>query len=137
MNLKKITLVGLLGGVFSFFFGWLLFGIIFKDSMAYQLEGVMKGESEMVWWAMIASNLLWGLFFAYIFVQWANITTWLAGLKAGAILGFLIVAAFDVGLFSMTNLLTLNSMVIDILLNTVYCAIMGAFIGWVAGKNWF
>jgi len=137
MNLKKITLVGLLGGVFSFFFGWLLFGIIFKDSMPYQLEGVMKGESEMVWWAMIASNLLWGLFFAYIFVQWANITTWLAGLKAGAILGFLIVAAFDVGLFSMTNLLTLNSMVIDILLNTVYCAIMGAFIGWVAGKNWF
>ena len=137
MNFKKITLVGLLGGVFAFLFGGLLFGIIFKDFLPYQMEGVLKSEDEMVWWAMILSNLLWGWFFAFVFINWANITTWLSGFKAGAILGFLIVAAFDVGLFSMTNLLTFNSMLMDILINTIFCGIMGAFIGWVAGKNWF
>ncbi|MBK7094906.1 MAG: hypothetical protein IPH57_07625 [Saprospiraceae bacterium] len=137
MNLKKITIVGLIGGVFAFFFGWLFFGIIFKDVMAFQMEGVWRGETEMVWWAMILSNLLWGWFFAFIFIHWANITTWFSGLKGGAILGFLMMAAFDSSMFSMTNLLTFNSMVIDILLNTVYTALIGAFIGWVAGKNWF
>jgi hypothetical protein len=137
MNFKKIFLVGLFGGIFSFFLGWLLFGIVFKDAMHYEVEGVMKSDTDMVWWAMILSNLLWGWLFAYIFIRWASISTWLAGLKAGAIIGLLFVAALDFGFLSMTNLFTLNGAIVDILINTVYCGIIGAFVGWLSGKNWF
>ncbi|MBK9735023.1 MAG: hypothetical protein IPO92_08670 [Saprospiraceae bacterium] len=64
---------------FPSFFGWLVFGIIFKDAMNVPMEGFMKPESEFVMWAMVVSNLMWGLLMAYIFVQWANISTWMSG----------------------------------------------------------
>jgi len=137
MNFKKIFLVGLITAIFSFFLGWLIFGIIMKGYQAYQLDGVMKMDTEMVWWAMILSNLLWGWFFAYVFINWANISTWFSGLKAGVVIGFLTGAAFDFGLFSMTNLFSLSGVFTDVLLNAVYCGIIGAFVGWISGKNWF
>lgn len=130
MNTNKILVAGLVGGVFAFFFGWLVFGMLFPDLMKIPLEGFMKPEADMVMWAMVVSNLLWGLLMAYIFVQWANITTWLAGAKAGATLGLLISAAYDFGFFAMTNMFTLNSMLIDIIVNTIYVGIMGAVVGW-------
>ena len=135
MNTNKILVAGLIGGVFAFFFGWLVFGFLFPDLMKIPLEGFMKAETDMVMWAMIASNLLWGLLMAYIFVQWANISTWLAGAKAGATLGFLISAAYDFGFFAMTNMYTLNSMLIDIVVNTLFVGIIGAVIGWWLGRK--
>jgi uncharacterized membrane protein len=76
-----------------------------------------------------------GILIAYIFVQWANISTWLTGAKAGAILGFLISAAYDFGFFAMTHMFTLNSMAIDIIVNTFYVGIMGAVVGWWLGRK--
>ncbi|MBK9737525.1 MAG: hypothetical protein IPO92_22255 [Saprospiraceae bacterium] len=135
MNTNKILIAALIGGVFSFFFGWLVFGIIFKDAMNVPMEGFMKPESEFVLWAMVVSNLMWGLLMAYIFVQWANISTWMSGATAGAILGFLISAAYDFGFFAMTNMFTMSSMLTDIAVNTVYVGIMGAVVGWWLGRK--
>lgn len=85
----------------------------------------MKAEADMVMWAMIASNLLWGLLMAYIFVQWANISTWLPGLKQVLRLDFLLVQHMILVFFAMTNMYTLNSMLIDIVVNTLFVGIMG------------
>lgn len=135
MNTNKILVAGLVGGVFAFFFGWLVFGMLFPDLMKIPLEGFMKAEADMVMWAMVVSNLVWGLLMAYIFVQWANITTWLGGAKAGATLGLLISAAYDFSFFAMTNMFTLNSMLIDIIVNTLFVGIMGAVVGWWLGRK--
>ena len=133
MNTNRILLAGLVGGVFAFLFGWLLWGIIFKDMMPAGMASVTRAEADMVMWAMVASNLIWGVLMAYIFVQWANISTWLSGAKAGAILGLLISAAYDMGFFSMTTLFTLQDVALDIALNTFFVAVMGAVIGWWLG----
>ncbi len=133
MNTNRILLAGLVGGVFAFLFGWLLWGIIFKDMMPAGMASVTRAEADMVMWAMVASNLIWGVLMAYIFVQWANISTWLSGAKAGAILGLLISAAYDMGFFSMTTLFTLQDVAFDIALNTFFVAVMGAVIGWWLG----
>ncbi len=135
MNTNKILVAGLIGGIFAFFFGWLVFGLLFPDLMKIPLEGFMKPEADMVMWAMFVSNLLWGLLMAYIFVQWANISTWMAGAKAGATLGLLISAAYDFGFFAMTNMFTLNSMLIDIVVNTLYVGILGAVVGLWLGRK--
>lgn len=135
MNTNKILVAGLIGGIFAFFFGWLVFGLLFPDLMKIPLEGFMKSEADMVMWAMFVSNLLWGLLMAYIFVQWANISTWMAGAKAGATLGLLISAAYDFGFFAMTNMFTLNSMLIDIVVNTLYVGILGAVVGLWLGRK--
>jgi hypothetical protein len=59
MNTNKILVAGLVGGVFAFFFGWLVFGILFPDLMKIPIDGFMKPETDMVIWAMVISNLLW------------------------------------------------------------------------------
>ena len=125
----------MIGGVVAFFLGWLFFGILFPDLLKIPLEGFMKPEAEMVMWAMIAANLLWGLFLAYIFVQWANISTWISGAKAGATVGFFISAIFDTGYYAMSNMFTLNSMLIDIVVNTLFAGLTGAVIGWWLGRK--
>jgi len=136
MKWTKVLFAGVMTGVFAFFFGWLVFGIIFPDSTDYGVAGLGRPEGEMVWWAMIASNLLWGLFLAYVFIRWASISTWWTGFKAALVIGFLVTAAFDTGMYSMTNMFSLSSMLLDILINTVYTGILGAFAGWIIGKNW-
>lgn len=133
MNTNRILLAGLVGGVFAFFFGWLLWGIIFRDMMPSGMASVAKADADMIIWAMVASNLLWGVLMAYIFVQWANISTWQSGATAGAILGLLISAAYDFGFFAMTTLFTLQDVAIDVALNTFFVAVMGAVVGWWLG----
>jgi hypothetical protein len=133
MNTNRILLAGLVGGVFAFFVGWLIFGILFKDMMPEGMSGVLRKEEDMIIWAIALSNILWAVTIAYIFVQWANISTWQAGVMAGAILGFLITASFDFGFYSMTTLFTIQEVIIDVLINTIWVAIMGAVIGWWLG----
>ncbi len=133
MNTNRILLAGLIGGVFAFFFGWLLWGIIFRDMMPSGMASVNRAESDMIMWALVASNLIWGILMAYIFVQWASISTWQTGATAGAILGLLISAAYDFGFYSMTTLFTLQDVAIDVALNTFFVATMGAVVGWWLG----
>ncbi|MFZ1748648.1 MAG: hypothetical protein WAU01_00575 [Saprospiraceae bacterium] len=135
MNTNKILVAALVGGVFSFLFGWLVFGILFPDIMHIDLPGFTKPEAEFSMVSMAISNLIWGLLLAFIFVHWANISTWIGGAKAGAILGLLISAAYDTGFFAMTNMFTMNSMLIDIAVNTVFVAIIGAVMGWWLGRK--
>ena len=135
MNTNKILVAGLIGGVFSFFFGWLLWGIVFKDMMPAGMASVIRPESDMIMWAMVVSNLLWGIFMAYIFVQWANISTWQGGASAGAIMGLLISAAYDTNFYSMTTLFTLQDIALDVALNTFFVAVMGAVVGWWLGRK--
>lgn len=137
MKWTKVLFVGVMTGIFAFFFGWLVFGILFPDYMETSVEGFEKAEGEMVWWAMIVSNLFMGLLLAYIFIRWASISTWWTGFKAALMIGFLITVSYDTGMYSMTNFFeSISSVLIDIVINTIYIGILGAFAGWLAGKNW-
>jgi hypothetical protein len=136
--MKKILWGTLAGGIFSFFFGWLLYAVVLSGPMeSLQGEGmaaITLPDNQMNWLFLIISNLLWGLMLSYIFVTWASISTWKGGLKAGAIICFLIAATYDTSFYSMTTLYTLGGMFFDILVTTVYGAVIGSFIGWIIGK---
>lgn len=136
MNLQKILVSGILVGVVSFFLGWLIWGILLADfTKIAGMAPVSRAETDMVMWAMIASNLLWGIFLAYVFVQWANITTFQTGAIAGATLGFIIVLAIDMGFYAMTTMYTIEDIVKDVLINTVYMALLGGILGWWLGRK--
>jgi hypothetical protein len=135
MNTNKILVAGLIGGVFSFFFGWLIFGFLLKDMMPSGMASVLRPEADMIMWAMIVSNLVWGLLMAFIFVQWASIATWMSGAKAGAILGLLIATAYDMNFYAMSTMFTLQDVVMDIIINTLFVAVMGAVVGWWLGRK--
>lgn len=135
MNTKAI-LAGLAGGVFAFFGGWLVYGILLMDftsSHAIPHEGVMKNPPDMIF--LVISNLSWGYLLAYIFYKWANIKTFGAGFTGGLIISFLVVFMIDTSLYAFYNLSDLTGTVADILIGSVFGGLIGGVVGWVLGTG--
>jgi hypothetical protein len=136
MNTNKILLGGIVGGVASFLLGWLVYGVLLSDFMtANYNQCAMKPMEEMVWWAIILSNFASGFLLAIIF-SWTNTTGWLAGAKIAGIVTFLMVASFDLSMYSMSTMFGSVSVVfMDIIIGTVFTAVIGAVIGQVMGMG--
>lgn len=136
MKTNKILLGGLAGGVAFFFLGWLIWGILLYDyTSANMNQCASRPMGEMVWWAMIVSNLAFGLLLAVIFA-WSNISGFFAGLKAGAVIGLLMSISIDLSFWSMTTMFSgMTALVADIIAYTVVTALIGAIVGWVMGTG--
>jgi hypothetical protein len=80
MNVKNFLLAGIAGGITDFLLGWLFYGIIFHDFF---------GGPEPNLTFIFAGCMSFGFLMSYVYVRWANITTWMAGAKAGAGIGLL------------------------------------------------
>lgn len=137
MNSKTI-IAGILGGICSFLLGWLLYGIVFKNMMADMMgsaTGVMRSDSEMVFWALLLGNLLIGCLVAYIFNCWASISTFMGGLTGGATIGLLFTVAFDLIFYATTNVTTISGIAVDVVINLLIWAISSGVVGWWLGRS--
>lgn len=136
MNTSKFIVSGIAGGVAAFFGGYLIYGVLLMDFMsknAGPATNVMRGETEMVWWALMAGNLFMGLLISYIFNRWASIVTFGKGLGGGATIGLLSCLASGLTMYGTSNIHTLNSLGVDIIAGTVLTAIVGGVVGLVNG----
>jgi uncharacterized protein with PQ loop repeat len=136
MKTDKILLGALAGGVAFFLLGWLIYGILL---MNFTMESYNQCNSrpmeEMVWWAMILSNLTSGLLLALIF-SWSNTSGVLDGAKIGGIVGLLFAISVDLSFYAMTTtFLKSSAILVDIVAYTVMSAIAGAVIAWVMGMK--
>lgn len=136
MKTKRIVIGTLAGGVSMFLLGWLIYGILlmsFMDENANQ--GYMRAEEDMIWWAMIASNLAWGLILTLV-LEWSNVFTPGRAAKTGAIFGFLAGLGFDLGMHSMTTMFDTNVsfIIIDCIAYAGLFAATGAITAWVMRK---
>ena len=89
----------------------------------------------MQWIPMVLGHVTWGLLFAVVLGKWANITTFGEGAKAGAILGLLIGASFDLIQLGSTHITNATGVVVDIIAITVASAITGGVVAWMLGRN--
>ena len=136
MNTQKFLVSGIVGGIVSFFAGYLIYGLVMMDFFAKNAgtaTGVMRGQTEMVWWALIAGCIFMGLNFSYIFNRWANINTLAAGASAGAVIGLLMTAGFDLIMYANTNVSNLTGTVVDILTGAIMGAVTGGAVGMANG----
>jgi len=136
MNTNKMLLSGVAGGVAFFLLGFLLYGVLlmkFFEANAGTATGVMKEPME--WWALILGNLMWGLLLAVVFARWANISTFVTGLKAGAIIGLLVGLSFDLTMYGTANLSNLTGMIADVVVFTAMSAVAGGIVGLVLGMG--
>lgn len=133
----KALIAGILGGIVYFLLGWLLYGMLLEstfESMSGSAQGVSRGM-EMVMWALIIGQLTLGIMLAYIFSSWSGISTFMGGLKGGAIIGFLMTLGIDMTMFATTNISTLNGALLDVVVMTVNSGLAGGVVGWWLGKK--
>ncbi len=138
MNTNKILMAGIVAGIVSFFLGWLIYAKLLANFMATNAgsaTGVMRAENEMVMWALVAGNLFLGLLFAYIYGRWANISKASTGAQAGAMIGFLIAGSWDMMFYGTSNVMTLTGAMVDIVVYSVMCSIIGAVAAWMLGRG--
>ncbi|RIJ48630.1 hypothetical protein D1614_08830 [Maribellus luteus] len=132
----KILKGTIFGAIAFFFLGWLVWGILLMDfSMNNYNTEIYLPEDEIIWWAMIVSNLALALMYTLI-LKWAGAKTLVDGVKIAATIGALYALSIDLGYYSMTNvILNLSAIVVDTLAYLAISAITGLIIVATWGKD--
>ena len=128
MNVKNVSISGLVGGIVNFLLGWLFYGILFADSFP------QPEESSNTMIMIFLGCLTFSLFVAYVYDQWAQIKTVATGAKAGAVIGFFMGLYFNFFNLAMNPEATTQMALLDTVISIVMTAITGAIIGLVLGK---
>ena len=129
----KILRGTIFGGICFFLLGWLVYGFILMDYFSANInQCANRPMEEMVWWAMIVSNLASTLFLTLI-LNWRNARGIYDGLATGAIFGALSTAVIDFSFWSMT---TMYSSITTILFEVVVSAGLYAVVGMVIVLTW-
>lgn len=138
MDAKKRILATLAGFVVFFLLGWLFYGMLLMDFYATNsgsATGIMREETDMVWWALIVGNLLQAYLLVYIFGKWANINSFGGGFQAGLIIGLILGFATNLSMYGTMNIINLTVALVDPFVAGVMMAITGGVIGWVLGRK--
>jgi len=124
------------GGIVYFLLGWLLYGILFMDFLSANMnQCANKADGEMIWWAMIASNLATALLLTLI-LKWSGAKGIVDGLKTGTIFGILLTLSFNLSSWSMTTMYNnFGALLIDLLVSTFMLTVVGMIIVLLWGKE--
>ena len=128
MKTKNFLVSGIVGGIVDFFLGWIFYGMLFNDFFP-QPE---KNSNAMV--MIFLGCVTFGLFIAYIYTKWAQISTAITGAKAGAVIGLFIALFSNFFNMAMTTDGSIQTAALDVGIGIVMTAIIGAVIGVINGK---
>ena len=138
MTTKNRLLATLVGFIVLFLLGWLIYGMLLMDfygNNSGSASGVMRADDEMIWWALILGNLFQAYLLVYIFGNWANITTFSDGLKAGAIIGLIMGLAVNFTMYGTSNIMNMTSTFVDPFVSAVMMSITGGVVGFMLGRK--
>jgi hypothetical protein len=132
----KILRGTIFGGIAYFLLGWLVYGILLMDFFSSGTNTCAnRPEGEMIWWAIIASNLLAALFLT-LFLYWRKASGIVDGLTTGAIFGALFTSTIDLSFWSMTTMYSsFVPLLVEIIVSTALFAIIGMIIVLTWGKD--
>lgn len=128
MKTKNFLIAGIVGGIVDFLLGWLFYGFMFKDSFPQPEE-----DSNALIFIFLGC-ITFGLFVAYIFTKWAQITTVATGAKAGAIIGLFLSLYWNFFEMAMDSSSPLETVGLGIVISIVMSTIVGAVVGLINGK---
>jgi hypothetical protein len=138
MNTNKFLIGGIIAGIAYFLLGWLVWGRLFADFMQEHTteagKAVMRGDENMIMWAMVVGNLIWGLVLSFVFVK-AGVNSAGSGANTGAIFSLLVAAGMQCFFYATMDLSDTTWMAVDVALSTVVGAIIGAILGWYLGMG--
>lgn len=132
----KILRGTIFGGITFFLLGWLVYGILLMDFMAANSNNcAARLDDEMIWWAMIVSNLVLALFVTVV-LKWSGAKSITDGMRIGAVIGFLTGLSTDLSFYSMTTMISnLTALIVDVLVYTLVLGVVGMIIVLTWGKE--
>lgn len=138
MDTKKFLTGTLVGGIAFFFLGYLIYGLALAGFFSAHYgagASTMKTMQEIVWWALILGNLASGALLSYIFLKWANVTSFGSGVSAAATIGFFMALSMDMIRFATAGTFDLTATLTNVVVGTVMTAIAGGAVGAVLGMG--
>ena len=137
MDIKKLLIGGIVGGILYFGLGYLVYGNLLMNFMKDHpgtATGVDRTMEEFQFMYLTIGNLAMGFLLAYIFVK-GSINSAGGGLVTGGIVGLLVSVGFDTVIYATTNIISKTAMAADVAAFTVISAIVGAAVGMVMGMG--
>ena len=137
MNVQKLLIGGIVGGVAYFLLGWLLYGQLLHNFFVEHpgtATNVDKPMEQFTWWALVLGNILSGFLVAYIFLK-AGVSSLASGLVTGIVIGLLMAASYDCIVLGTTNIMSKHGALADTLAFTIMTGIVGAIVGAINGMG--
>ena len=135
MNAKQLTLGIIAGTVVAMIVGYVIWDVLVADFFAANMGsaiGVMR-DTQLLW-AVVVGTAAYTALIALALGMQSGGPTIVSGLKAGAIVGFLVWLTADFMLLGVMNVHTLTIAIVDPILEAIRAGITGAAIAAVAGK---
>lgn len=128
MNVKKFIFGGIAGGIVDFFLGWLIYGILLKDTFPIE-----EGATENILFIFLGC-MSFGFLISYVFAQSEGISKCIPGIKLAA--GIALFMSLSTNFFmNMTNdTIDVKLLVIDVVASMVLASFVGATVAVVNGK---
>jgi hypothetical protein len=131
----RVLVAAVAGAPIIFALGYLIYGMLLLSYMrdnTIQYPGLNKEPPDFV--PFVLSNLVLAFLLAFVFEHWANVRTFVGGLKSGAIIVFLIILSKDLSFMGYLNLYKgFTPVIVDVLAETLRTSLAGGVIGAVLG----
>lgn len=135
MDIKRLVIGTLVGGIVMYALGYLIFDLAFGDFYTAN-RGSATGvdRAQQLVWAVALGSLSYAALVTLGIGSRAGSSNLAAGVKVGAVVGFLLWFTVDFTLYGITNVANLTRAIVDPLLELVRGGIAGGVIGIVLGK---
>jgi hypothetical protein len=137
MDVKKFLIGTITGGIVYFLLGFVVYALAFDQffiAHAGSATGVTKTEA-MQYWPLFLGNIGHAALLSYIFLKWANVKSFLAGLSAGAAIGFFMTLGHNLIQYDTTNIMDITGALADVIVYTIITSITGGVVGAVLGMR--
>ena len=135
MDIKKLLIGGIIGGILFFLLGWLIYGNLLMTFMKNN-PGTATGvdRTEMDFMYLVIGNLAMGFLMAYIFIK-ANVNSAGSGFVTAGVIGLLMAVGYDCMIYATTTATSKMAMAVDVVAATAMTAIVGAVVGAIMGMG--
>lgn len=137
MNIKQFSIATLVGAVTLFLLGFFVYAVLlssFFESNMGSATGVMRADDSMFMPGLFLGNVSIAALLTFVYLRWAQITTFMTGFKGGLIIGLLMALGYNLIQFSTTNIMNITAALVDALVYALMIGITGGVIGVVLGR---
>jgi hypothetical protein len=134
---KRFLITGLLTSLINLVLNAVAFAFILKDfyrahpaGTAEFVEQLERKPDQLIVWAMVATSLGMG-FFITLVMKWSGARSFRAGLKSGALVGFLFWGSVNFGLYASSHMFSQASVFVDLLCSGTAMMIACACAAWM------